>query len=133
MSEVVATIRRIDKCYNLMNKVDILWNEGVKLLRFNLGKTMDYQTLTNDIAAIRERYLDMKIMIDIPYPGEKVRIRSDKSYDVQLGERYFFCCNEKHFMDTSYELIRLSCNIDLLVNDTLLYNDGEGMFTIIEK
>lgn len=132
MSEVVATIRRIDKCYNFMNKVDVLWNEGVRLLRFNLGKSMDYDALTRDITAVKEKYSDIKVMIDIPYPGEKVRIRSNKSYDVHLGDCFFFCFNDNLCRD-SLEPVRLSCRIDLTLNDTVLYNDGEGMFTVIEK
>lgn len=132
MSEVVATIRRIDMIYNFMDKVDVLWKEGVRLLRFNLGKTTDYDVLIRDITAVKEKYSGMKVMIDIPYPGEKVRIRSNKSYDVRLGDCFFFCFNDNLCMD-SLEPVRLSCRIDLALNDAVLYNDGEGMFTVIEK
>lgn len=132
MSEVVATIRRIDKCYNFMDRVDVLWKNGVRTLRFNLGKTMNYDELTKDIIAVKEKYLDLKIMIDVPYPGEKVRIRTNQSYDVCMGDRFFFGFYDDSETN-SMDFIKLSCKIEMAVNDTVLYNDGEGMFTVLEK
>lgn len=129
MSEIVATIRRIDKCYGFMDRVAELYKNGVRTLRFNLGKTMSFDELTRDIIAVKERFQGMRIMIDVPYPGEKVRIRTDHSYDVHKGDSFYFGFED----EDRANFIKLSCKLDLDIKDTVLYNDGEGMFTVLEK
>lgn len=80
---VTATVRRISN-EKILNRIEFLYDLGIKEYRFNFAKVEGNDQLEKlffeDIAEVKQLRNDIKVMIDIPYPGKNTSYIAWKKY-----------------------------------------------------
>lgn len=130
---IIATIRRIDEKYDFINKIEMCISCGIDLLRINLAKSKNIDRTANDIELIRHTFggSNIQLMLDIPYPGCKIRVELSQPIEIRKNTKYLFACNENN-CDNCIIMIN-NRNKELFEGDEIIYNDGEGVFTVNKK
>lgn len=110
---------------------------GVNYVRFNLGKFTNIKDLTTRIEFIRKiknQYNnDLKIMLDIPYPGRKARIQVNSDYiQYDKAEPVFLTSDKSVFFKNPKSIY---VDIDYIgkklhKSETIIYSDGSIFFHI---
>ena len=135
--EVVATIKdRHD--IDLVEKSRYLCSICKKVYRCNLAKPMSEQhrnMLFDKLNEIRNIDNDLKIMLDIPYPGKKVRIyckthsvriKADSEYTIIAGKEAEQLQGDLYITDELYSFC-------ISEGDCLIYDMGQGGFQVKEQ
>lgn len=139
--EIVATIRCNPNEKSFYSNIERLWNLGVKKLRFNYSKVTSFEEkslLYREINEIQKRWYDIKILVDIPFPGKKTRLFSNatKTLEIQRGAYYNFIIIDEEVNSqskiNSFYLTNLNVH-EIHVGMKAIYNSGEGAFIITKK
>lgn len=87
---IIPTLR-ITSPENYGEMIALYQQKGIKMLRVNMTRySMD--RYCHDLSVIRELAgKDLEIMADIPLPGRKYRLNTEKEIEVQKGKRLLFC------------------------------------------
>ena len=139
--EIVATVRVTDGGESFLKKVERLYNIGVRKLRFNYAKVPSKENkerLFNSIKATQEKWNDMKIIIDIPFPGKKARVffKQGGSLSIQKGNSYRFFLAPPPLEEENNDLKIFVSNINnqsIKIGMRVIYDSGEGAFVITNK
>lgn len=141
--KVIATLRKYDheKTTNkLLNKVERLYTLGIRRFRFNLGKLSRIQTIEDTFMAIekiKSTYDDIRIMVDIGYPGTGVRFNllpHEKKRNFYKNEEIFFI-SSNYAQQNDYNTLPINSD-DLSVlfkeGQLLYYRDGDRAFSVVK-
>ncbi|WP_283592174.1 pyruvate kinase [Clostridium butanoliproducens] len=139
--KVIATVRKFEdeKDFNdFLSKIERLYKFKVRRFRFNLGKCTNMINLEDTCEAIlkmKSCFSDIKVMVDIGYPGTGVRINLlPGEYEKELvkNEEILFVSSE-YVGEKSNNIIFLNSNnlFNLfLENKIVYYRDGESAFIV---
>lgn len=126
---IIATVSNIAD--EEVNYIKCLSNLGVSEYRINCAKFRDIYRLRRDVDIIRSISSNNKIMLDIPFPGKKMRINTNVALHVKQGEV------RRLIKSTSNSNEKNICVSDMVegldINDKLWVNLGEGEFKIVNK
>lgn len=132
--QIIATVKRSDDFYDMHEKIAELIKNNVFIFRFNLSKVIDaqkFKELRNDIIYMRNKYENIKIMLDIPYPGQKARIVDFCDEQVNINDIIVISSDEKQKKDNCIVVDRLyRC---YKKGDILFFADGVGAFEILKE
>lgn len=138
--EIIATIRRIDEKYDLLKMIERCILNNINIFRINLAKSTDFNKTSDDVKLIRKEFghSDVKIMLDIPYPGCKIRVELDKPLEIRRMNKYLFACKNSRFNNLNNKeniivLNNIYTDLDLKIGEEIIYNDGEGLFVVNRK
>ncbi len=115
--------------------LDLLQKNECNYIRYNLSKCRnneDFLAKEKIVLDIKNKYKEkLKLMIDIPYPGMKIRIDLDKkSMNICCEKTYLLCSeynyNDKNIIYTNFNHIGKF----LKTNDEFIYSDGLGCFHV---
>lgn len=136
-TEIIATVRRIDSQKNFESMISKLIKNNVKYYRFNMRK-FDEKNIVDLYADLKilQQNADIKVMLDLPYPGNKLKIKTFHNEEIRIkknqiltieysdiepAKENYLCINKQGFSD------------NLIVGDLLFYADGEGAFEVIKR
>ena len=127
---IIATVTDIRE-YEI-DFIKRLNNSMVSKFRINCGKFQDSKRIMKDVDIIKELSSANVIVMDIPFPGEKMRINIDnhETLTVQKGEIRELVQNTKGSNAAHICVNRIANNIQ--VGDRLLVNLGEGEFKVVD-
>ena len=126
--EIIATVSNIVD-YEL-NYLKLLNKSNVLKYRINCAKMKNVIDLKSDIDNIRKISKRNHIILDIPYPGKKMRIKTDVTLNVKKGEIRKLIKSEEYSNDKFLCVSDIASNLH--VNDILWINVGEGKFKVID-
>lgn len=140
--EIVATIRKSKEDINLFSLYDKLLKLGIHSFRFNYakveGNNQHIDNLIDIFSVVRRMSNRVSTMLDIPYPGRKIRISSSfSSLNIVAGEKYYLCINAKKLPEvkpidrTLYINTMLPSKI-MYVGLHIIYDIGQGVFTVTD-
>lgn len=124
-------------CVDLDNPIFSLVNNGmINGLRFNISKCKNEKDLKERIAfvkKVKENFTNIEIMLDIPFPGEKIRIEVEGEGKVSLskGERIYFTNNKIRVKGKRIYVSNLEFFEKVEREQLITYADGEGIFEVI--
>ncbi|QUI21135.1 hypothetical protein HZI73_02010 [Vallitalea pronyensis] len=140
--KVIVTLRKYDEdkdMTKLLNKVDELYALGIRRYRFNLGKLSNKQTIEDTFIVIKKMkslYGDIRIMVDLGYPGTGVRFQlpaDEKKRKFSKDEVIFFISTQYSGQE-AYNTLRINAH-DLrplfTEGQLLYYRDGDVMFRVV--
>lgn len=136
--KIIATIHALLKKEELFNKIKGLYDYGIKYYRFNFAKILDKSVSMDDVlkelAGLKKEYPDINVMIDIPYPGNKIRINQKvKIRKINKGDEYILVFSQNDTDITNGNEINVyGClkTEQLKVNDIIYYDMGQGGFEV---
>lgn len=152
--EIIATIRRDqEKKYDSKDfekRMDFLLGLGIRTFRINVGKwdESEFRLLCEDIEYNRKKNSSekIKILLDIPYPGQKTRIitygqkvniRLKRSSHIHIYSANIEELSRIHEYEKALNHREIIIGISLpeigkatKVHDRLIYADGEGEFEV---
>ena len=133
--EIIATIRRIDEKYDLLKMIEKCIINNINLFRINLAKSADINKTANDIKLIRNEFgvSNVKIMLDVPFPGCKIRVKLQKSIKIRKKNKYLFACKDNIYNNNETIIMLTNIGVNLTVGEEIIYNDGEGLFIVNKK
>ena len=135
--EVIATIKH-RKNEDFSFKVERLYRLGIRKFRMNYAKVdsvSSMESFFSDIETVRRIGHDTEIIVDIPYPGRKIRFLYPRgSVQVNTGDVYqlhfskisqVYACNENYLYITDQA-------IDNFISPgmKIYYDSGEGAFIV---
>lgn len=142
--EIIVTIRRdkerINDQQHFIDRFKLLLDMGIHTFRINIAKWNKemYKILTEDVKCVRNLFgkEGIKILLDVPLPGEKSRILTYKMSDIDLkkGDKLkLYPRNYEKNIDKNEIRISVSdINKKLNINDEIIYGDGEGKLKVDE-
>lgn len=124
---IIPTLR-ITSPENYGEMIALYQQKGIKMLRVNMTRySMD--RYCHDLSVIRELAgKDLEIMADIPLPGRKYRLNTEKEIEVQKGETVTFL-SEKHSATDGIE-VGINEFSEGGHGGRILIGDGEVSFTV---
>lgn len=142
--EIIATVRRdrdrINESEHILDIVGKVVENGIKCLRFNVSKWRTQEELDMlrfDIARIRNRFgkQGIKILLDLPFPGDKPRINimGKSLINAKQGECICLVSTGKTLGNCQYPLVEVNVSeIGDKVNkdEIIYYADGAGAFMV---
>ncbi len=139
--EIIATIGVLYN-YDDCSLYEELLHEGICQIRYNLGKFWDNPTelklRLDQIQKIYERYgKEMRIMLDLPYPGKKQRLhlRDEKMY-VKKDELVVISSCKDRASYNGYKFIYVKTDrigTKKINENKVIYSDGECSFDVISQ
>lgn len=135
---IIATVRRLSEGQEFEIEINKLILDGIKYFRFNLGKCLtDEQLLYNtlqDAKLVKSMSNDIKIILDIPFPGKKYRLANCKiQTQIVKGKEYTLWKKRTEGNNTGFTLSEDIDNINFNVDDQLMYDSGQGSLTVIHN
>lgn len=137
---IIATMRSYMSQDELCDKVDYLFCQGIRAFRFNMAKVFEKtETLENVLVKlkyIKKQYPDIKIMLDIPYPGQKLRIvQNVQCKEIYKGKEYLITFSEKKDSDNCENIINIyggTLSKKIEKGEIIYYDMGQGGFKIVD-
>ncbi len=137
--EVVATIKERHDI-DIVSKVNNLLELGIMRYRFNFAKISserDETSLFETINKVVQIDENIKIMIDLPYPGKKNRlVCRERSIQINCNQEYVLHLykNGNYSISEDEFFLEDETDGDLLCEGAILvYDMGEGAFSICNK
>lgn len=137
--KVIATMHALLPKDELCKKIDDLICDKIIDYRFNMAKVFDgiedFDEVIAKLVWIKKRYPNIRLMLDIPYPGQKMRINQEDKYkEIKKGDEYLVVFSEKGITTSDEKIISIyGClqqgknNID----EMLYYDMGQGGFKVV--
>ncbi len=123
-------------CNNISDPLfTLVRDRKIEGLRFNLGKYSNVKDIYEKalfIKAVKMKYRDIQIMLDIPFPGHKQRIKiSGNKLAVKKGKIAVFSCKGYPCIDNI--IVESKCFFEKIKKDQILiYADGDCAFKVVE-
>lgn len=141
--EVIATmgIFTEDKSkYTMLDRVKNAEESGINTIRINIANISydSLESMRDVLLCVRDRFPNIKLLIDIPYPRHKPRtnILSDKKpMIVAKDDIVFFCINNSDYLRYGVDypcvqIVGLDNFGELIECNEFYYDDGKGSFRI---
>lgn len=140
--DIITTVRRDNEKYNdqkhFIDRINLLTDHGVRKFRFNIGKwdKEEFDQLEFDITAMRTLYGNRaEIILDLPYPGRKVRISTVNRKRVPIiAGQFVQIVSDLGMMDLAKENrvhVNMECIGDRLkLGDEIIYGDGDAKLKV---
>lgn len=139
-ANIIATIGEESLKLDLKKIIDALIEKGIMHFRFNLSKCMTYGELKNRailISQLKKTYgNDIYTMVDLPYPGEKIRLYNPKKNFIYIEKGEIITIESSNSpIHKDEAFISNVEDIDEFVGDReeYIYADGEICFQILSK
>ena len=136
--EVIATIGY--SVNNVEKYLEGIWELGVHYFRFNFAKCYnDLKSFENKSLELKElcdKYgNDIKVMIDLPYPGIKPRILiENEKIEIRKSEKLVITTH-RNLINEDYKILCVEnhgARIDLKEGEKIFYADGECCFQVLK-
>jgi len=136
--EIVATIRKAHDGRVMKEVYQYLMNLGIYSFRFNFSKAEDSTEKSKEFVesflSAREVSSKVSTILDIPYPGRKIRINSSfSSIDIVAGDKYYLCSNAEQRENGNKHILYLNAILpieSIYIGMSIVYDSGQGEFTI---
>lgn len=138
--KIIATISSYLAQDELCDIAGNLIKNEITNCRFNMAKISnkkeDMDEALTKLNKIKQLYPSMNIILDIPYPGQKLRLNiENKCIEVKKGMEFLLKFSEKDKEMFCNEVIVINGRYDpeiFAIGKTVFYDMGQGCFTILE-
>ena len=118
--------------------INNIWNVRINLKGFGLADMERANRMVDALKIVEDKYQQsFNLFIDIPYPGNKCRIKTDEEVQQVGANEIFELCTLGSEMTGRYRRIQVSKSFfedfSGSSEDTIYFGDGEGAFKIVQK
>lgn len=138
--EIIATVRKENEKSELKDLFNKLIDLNISTFRFNFAKAEFSDILMKDLlesfAIVRNISSDVTTILDIPYPGKKIRINSAfTSLDIIKGKKYYLSFGANNEFETQHSNKMIFLNSSELLKKIykglhIIYDSGQGIFIV---
>lgn len=133
--DVIATIgsTNSDLSFKLVEK---LLKQNICDIRFNFSKYKTYDEISlrqEFVSLLQERYrTDLKIMLDLPYPGKKIRLHINSIKKLVMPTQKYFISSSHFAHDFDIYIDVQSIGTKVSKGQKMIYSDNKAYLKVVD-